>query len=192
MSRLPHNRPIPVPIHREDAPIIKLIISVAAPRPILGPLHQAAGDRVLVGVIQLLDQRVASMNVEIVAASVPNRFAHGGVARPVRQWVGPQTAVCSPIVTQPGLAMKTDVLFERTQQGGDVSRLSALSSVRQKKNVHMLRHHHVPYEANVELHLQPFLCGDDDSLHPVVMENAEAAIAGDGPEVDVTGLVESS
>ena len=48
MTALPLDRPGTVPIQREYGSIIKLIIPVAAPRPILGPIHQTPGDRVLV------------------------------------------------------------------------------------------------------------------------------------------------
>ena len=55
----PDDRPASVPVHLQDRVVSELMIPIAAPRPILGPLDEASRQRVLVAAVELLEQLVA-------------------------------------------------------------------------------------------------------------------------------------
>ena len=49
-----------------------LVVSVAAPGPVISALNESASDGVLVTVVQLLTHRVVLVDVEVVSACVPD------------------------------------------------------------------------------------------------------------------------
>ena len=58
--------------------------------------------------------------------------------------------------------------------------------------VHWFRHDDVTHNADSKLRLKTLQGSDGDPLHAVVIEEPEAAMAGDGPEMDVSRLGETS
>jgi hypothetical protein len=97
-----------------------------------------------------------------------------------------------PVAAETLFPVEADVLLEGAEQSGGGAWFVTPSGVWIEQEVDVVRHDHVAHETDVVLTLQEFQTVNDDLFHGIMLEERQAAMTGNRPEVYVPRFVDSS